>query len=342
MATRLNRFEMPKRVVKDDATATQTFGRYTAEPFEIGYARTLGNSLRRVLLSSIEGVAISAVRIEGAPHEFMALPGVVEDVTDIILALKKVVLRCYSRSLPPIRIQRKGPCTVTAADLAADSSVEVLNPHHPIATIGPDGELDMTLYLTVGRGFCPAEWDEGEQQDIGIIPIDRLYSPVTRVNFTVGNTRVGQRTDYESLLLEITTDGRVSADAALTSAAAILRHQLDVFVDYDKDVVEYEVIEGEDEALREELAHKLNMSVNEIELSVRAANCLNNANITTVGELAMKTEADMLKYRNFGKKSLNEIRDKLNELGLGLGFEFDHSLLKQPPAEATSPEESNT
>ncbi len=331
MPIRLSRFEMPKRVVKDEASATPTFGRYTAEPFEIGYARTIGNSLRRVLLSSIEGVAISAVRIENAPHEFMSLPGVVEDVTDIILALKKVTLRSYSRSLPSIHVKRKGPCTVTAADFAVDNSIEVLNPHYPIATVGPDGELDMEIFLSVGRGFCPAEWEEGAQQDIGVIPIDRIYSPVTRVNFTVGNTRVGQRTDYESLVIEITTDGRTTADAALTAAAAILRHQLDVFVDYDKDVVEFEDNEGIADAEREDFVRKINMSVNEIELSVRAANCLNNANITTVGELALKTEADMLKYRNFGKKSLNEIKDKLHELGLYLGYKFDPSLLEQPP-----------
>jgi DNA-directed RNA polymerase subunit alpha len=322
---------MPKRVLKDESTAAPTFGRYTAEPFEIGYARTIGNSLRRVLLSSIEGVAISAVRIQHAPHEFMAIPGVVEDVTDIILALKKVVLRSFTRSLPVIHIKRKGPCAVTAADLAQESNIEVLNPHHPIATVGPDGELDMEVFLSVGRGFCPAEWEEGAQQEIGIIPIDRIYSPVTRVNFTVGNTRVGHRTDYESLTLEITTDGRVTADTALTAAAAILRHQLDVFVEYDEGQEEVEEAAGGEDAKREELAYKLNMSVNEIELSVRAANCLNNANISTVGELVMKTEADMLKYRNFGKKSLNEIKDKLEELGMHLGFEFDPALLEHPP-----------
>jgi DNA-directed RNA polymerase subunit alpha len=258
----------------------------------------------------------------------MPLPGVVEDVTDIILALKKVIVKAYTRNPGSIHVKRKGPCTVTAADFAVDSSVEVLNPHHPIATVGPDGVLDMEVFLSVGRGFCPAEWEEGTQQEIGTIPIDRVYSPVTRVNFSVGNTRVGQRTDYESLVLEITTDGRVTADAALTAAAAILRHQLDVFVDYDKDVVEFEDTEGSADQEREELARKLNMSVNEIELSVRAANCLNNANITTVGELAQKTEADMLKYRNFGKKSLNEIKDKLHELGLYLGFKFDPALLE--------------
>jgi len=321
---------MPKHVVKDEKNTTLTFGRYTAEPFEIGYARTIGNSLRRVLLSSIEGAAISAVKIHGAPHEFMALPGVAEDVTDIILALKKVIVKTYNRTPAPVILKKKGPCTVTAEDLMAEGNVEVLNKNHIIATLGEGASLDMEVFISVGRGFCPAEWEGGKQQDIGIIPIDRSYSPVTRVNFTIDeNTRVGQRADYESLQLEITTDGRVSADTALTTAAAILRHHLDVFVDYDKDIVEFEDSSGSGDSEREELARKLNMSVNEIELSVRAANCLNNANITTVGELIMKTEADMLKYRNFGRKSLNEIKDKLHEFGLGLGFKFDHSLIQQ-------------
>ena len=187
----------------------------------------------------------------------------------------------------------------------------------------------MDLYFSIGRGFCPAEWEEGKQQEIGIIPIDRIYSPVTRVNFDVGNTRVGQHTDYEKLTLEITTDGRIDPDEALVAAAAIMRHHLDVFVDFNKDVVEDEIVSESEEDQREALIRKLNMSVNEIELSVRAANCLNNANITTVGELALKSEAEMLKYRNFGKKSLNEIKDKLKEMGLDLGFKFDPELLEK-------------
>lgn len=329
MPIRLNRFEMPKRVVKDEASATPKFGRYIAEPFEIGYARTIGNSLRRVLLSSIEGVAVSAVRIQGASHEFCALPGVAEDVTAIILALKKVLVKAYTRTPPVISIKRKGPCVITAGDLGTDNSIEILNPDYPIATVNADGVFEMDLFLSIGRGFCPAEWEEGKQQEIGIIPIDRIYSPVTRVNFDVANTRVGQHTDYEKLTLEITTDGRIDPDEALVAAAAIMRHHLDVFVDFNQDVVEDEVAPESEEDQREALIRKLNMSVNEIELSVRAANCLNNANITTVGELAQKSEAEMLKYRNFGKKSLNEIKDKLKEMGLGLGFKFDPELLEK-------------
>ena len=329
MPIRLNRFEMPKRVVKDDASATPKFGRYIAEPFEIGYARTIGNSLRRVLLSSIEGVAVSAVRIQGANHEFCALPGVTEDVTTIILALKKVLIKAYTRTPPCISIKRTGPCVITAGDLATDNSIEVLNPHHHIATVNADGTFEMDVYLSIGRGFCPAEWEEGKQQEIGLIPIDRIYSPVTRVNFDVMNTRVGQHTDYEKLTIEVTTDGRIEPDEALVAAAAIMRHHLDVFVDFNKDVIDDDEAPESEEDQRDSLARKLNMSVNEIELSVRAANCLNNANITTVGQLAQRTEAEMLKYRNFGKKSLNEIKDKLTEMGLCLGYKFDPELLEK-------------
>lgn len=328
MSIRLSRFEMPKRVVKDETTANPKYARFVAEPFEIGYARTIGNSLRRVLLSSIEGVAITSVRIKGANHEFCALPGVTEDVTDIILNLKRVLIKCHGRTPPRLSLRRKGPCTVTAGDFEVESSVQILNPTQPIATVDVDGELDMEVEIRVGRGFHPAEWNKTADQEIGLIPIDSIFSPVTRVNFGVEHTRVGQRTDYEKLVVDVWTDGRVSPDEALKTAAAILRHHMDVFVDYSEEVVEFEESERRVDEERDRLRRILAMSVNEIELSVRAANCLNNANITTVGELAGKTEADMLKYRNFGKKSLNEIKDKLHELGLSLGFKIDPELLE--------------
>ena len=331
MPIRLSRFEMPKRVVKEETGANASYSRFVAEPFEVGYARTLGNSLRRVLLSSIEGVAITSVRIKGAPHEFCALPGVREDVTDIILNLKRVLLKSYTRAPRWIALRRKGPCDITAADFEVDNSIEVLNPTLPIATVGADGELDMEVEIRTGRGFFPAEWNKEADQEIGRIPIDSIFSPVTRVNFAVENTRVGQRTDYEKLILDVWTDGRVAPDDALKTAAAILRHHLDVFVDYSEEIVEFEEAERKVDEERDRLRKILNMSVNEIELSVRAANCLNNANITSVGELASKTEADMLKYRNFGKKSLNEIKEKLVELGLCLGFKFDADLLESRP-----------
>jgi len=300
------------------------------EPFEVGYGRTLGNSIRRVLLSSIEGAAITSVRMAGVKHEFCSIPGVVEDVMDVVLNLKKVLLKSYVREIPPLRIQVKGPCDVTAGDIQQDNSVEILNPDFHIATLAGDAKLDMELEAHIGRGFCPAEWNKKPDQEIGRIPLDASFSPVTRVNFTTENTRVGQRTDYDKLILEIWTDGRVTPENALTMSAAILRHHLDVFVNYDEDVVEFEETEKQIDAQREELRRKLNMSVNEIELSVRAANCLNNANITTVGELAQKTEVEMLKYRNFGKKSLNEIKGKLAGLELTLGMSFDPDLIEKP------------
>ncbi len=333
MPIRLSRFEMPKRVVKDEDSATETYAEFVAEPFEVGYGRTIGNSLRRVLLSSIEGAAITSVRISGAEHEFCCIDGVVEDVTDIILNLKKILLKTYVREPRMLRVKAKGPGVIKAGDIETDGTVEILNPDHHVATLSDGSKLEMELEVRIGRGFCPAAWNKREEHEVDRIPIDAIFSPVTRVNFATDHTRVGQRTDYDRLVLEVWTDGRVSPDDALTMASAILRHHLDVFVNYDKDIVEFEESEKKVDAERQELRRKLNMSVNEIELSVRAANCLNNANITTVGELAQKTEADMLKYRNFGKKSLNEIKGKLAELGLALGMTLDASLMTVPAAE---------
>lgn len=324
---------MPKRVIKNEDTSTGRYAQFVAEPFEVGYGRTIGNSLRRVLLSSIEGAAITSVKIKGAEHEFCCIPNVVEDVTDIVLNLKKVLLKTFVREPGRIRLSVKGPCSVTASDLETDGSIEVLNPDHHIATLSEGGRLEAEIEVRVGRGFCPSEFNKKEEGEIGVIPIDSIFSPVTRVNFDIEDIRVGQRTDYDKLLLEIWTDGRVSPDEALTMAAAILRHHLDVFVNYDQDIVEFEETEKKIDAEREELRRKLKMSVNEIELSVRAANCLNNANITTVGELAQKTESDMLKYRNFGKKSLNEIKAKLTDLGLGLGMTFEPDVLEEDSPE---------
>ena len=329
MPIRLSRFEMPQNVQIDEATKTATYTRFTAEPFEIGYARTIGNSLRRVLLSSIEGAAISSVKIKDVKHEFSTIKGCTEDVTDIILNLKRVLLKTYSREAQTITLKAKGPCTVTAGDFAKDNNVEVLNPRQEICTLDIDGSLDMECDVRTGRGFCLAEGNKKPDQEIGKIAIDSIFSPVTRVNFLVENTRVGQRTDYEKLVLDVWTDGRIDPEEALKTAGAVLRRHLDVFVDYaGEQTLEFEDNEAKDANEREKLRKLLNMSVNEIELSVRAANCLNNANIATVGELASKTEADMLKYRNFGKKSLTEIKEKLISLGLSLGYKFDADLLE--------------
>ncbi|HMO50889.1 MAG TPA: DNA-directed RNA polymerase subunit alpha [Kiritimatiellia bacterium] len=328
MPRRLARFEMPKRIVKDESEAAENFGRFIAEPFEAGYGRTIGNSLRRVLLSSLEGAAITTVKIEGAMHEFCSLPGVVEDVTEIILNLKKVLLKLYSRDARKVTINVTGPGEVTAGDIKTDGSVEVLNPDQHICTLDADGKFSAELEVRIGRGYCQADWNKKPEQEIGLIPIDSLFSPVRRVAYAVESTRVGRRTDYDKLIMDIWTDGRATPEEALTMSAAILRHHLDVFVSLDRDLVEFEENVQQVDAEREDLRKKLLMSVNEIELSVRAANCLNNANITTVGELAQKSESEMLKYRNFGKKSLNEIKAKLEELGLGLGMTLDADLLR--------------
>jgi len=326
MTVRLGRFEMPKVAVKDESTATSTYARFIAEPFESGYARTIGNSLRRVLLSSLEGAAISSVKIEGAFHEFCAVSGIVEDVTDVVLNLKKVLLKMHCRDPRKVRINVQGPCEVRAGNIETDHQVEVVNPNHYICTLAPDGKFVAEFEIMLGRGFSAAE-SKGKSQEIGVIPIDCIFSPVRRVNFTVENVRVGRRTDYEKLILDIWTDERLSPDDAMVRAAMILRHHLDVFVNYQEEAIEFEKTEKIIDHDREELRRKLNMSVNEIELSVRAANCLNNANILTVGELAQKQESEMLKYRNFGKKSLEEIKEKLRELGLSLGMKIDADLL---------------
>jgi len=327
MTVKIGRFEMPKMVVKDEQSATSMYAKFIAEPFESGYGYTIGNSLRRVLLSSLEGAAVSAIKIEGVFHEFCAIPGVVEDVTDIILNLKKVLFRMYTREPRRVTIKMRGPGEITAANIQTDQTVEILNPAHYIATLSEDGKFEAEMEVSLGRGFKAAEWKEDKEQEIGIIPVDCIFSPVQRVNFSVENTRVGRRTDYEKMIMEIWTDERITPDDALVQAASILRHHLDVFVNYDEDLLEFEQRERIIDRDHEEMRKKLNMSVNEIELSVRAANCLNNANILTVGELIQKTEPEMLKYRNFGKKSLQEIVDKLRELGLSLNMKVDPELL---------------
>jgi DNA-directed RNA polymerase subunit alpha len=329
---------MPKSLSKDEATATDTYTKFIAEPFEAGYGHTIGNSLRRVLLSSLEGTAITTVRIEGAPHEFCTLPGVVEDVTDIILNLKKIKFKAVdheTRTLS-LSVNKEGP--VTAGDITTVQGVEVVNPEQLICTLDKKQRFEAELTVRLGRGFATGEENKRGDLPIGVIPVDSIFSPVTRVKYATENTRVGQRTDYDKLILEIWTDGRITPEDALLQASSILRHHLDVFVHFDDSQVEFDETPEEVSEENTRLKKLLNMSVNEIELSVRAANCLNNANITTVGQLAMKTEAEMLKYRNFGKKSLNEIKDKLQALGLTLGMKFDGGLVEPvaPDLDASS------
>ncbi|MFL6536590.1 MAG: DNA-directed RNA polymerase subunit alpha [Chthoniobacterales bacterium] len=336
MPVRYGRFEMPKTLTKDESTATDTYAKFTAEPFEAGYGHTVGNSLRRVLLSSLEGAAITSIKITGAQHEFATLPNVVEDVTDIVLNLKRIKFTSNDGHEPrklALSVNKEGE--VTAKDIQLVQGYEVLNPDQLICTIDKKHKFDAELEVRVGRGFATGDENKRADQAIGVIPIDSIFSPVTRVKYAVENTRVGQRTDYDKLILEVWTDGRLTPDDALLQASAILRHHLDVFVNFNEDVIEFDETPAGVSEENMKLKKLLNMSVNEIELSVRAANCLNNANITTVGQLAQKSEAEMLKYRNFGKKSLNEIKDKLQQLGLGLGQKFEPGLIDAPLAAVT-------
>jgi DNA-directed RNA polymerase subunit alpha len=330
MPVRLGRFEMPKSLSKDEATATEIYAKFAAEPFEAGYGHTIGNSLRRVLLSSLEGAAITSVRITGAQHEFASLTGVVEDVTDIVLNLKKIKFKAVDHEPRTVTINVNKEGQVTAGDIQTIQGIEVLNTNQIICTLDKKQKFEAEFDVRVGRGFFSGDENKRPDMSIGVIPIDSIFSPVIRVKYSVENTRVGQRTDYDKLILEIWTDGRITPDDALLQASAILRHHLDVFVNYDDSQVEFDETPEEVSQENTRLKKLLNMSVNEIELSVRAANCLNNANITTVGQLAMKTEAEMLKYRNFGKKSLNEIKEKLQQLGLSLGMKFESGLVEPP------------
>ncbi|MFA5056611.1 MAG: DNA-directed RNA polymerase subunit alpha [Opitutaceae bacterium] len=327
MPKRLGKFELPNKLTKVEEGSSPTYAKFIAEPFEAGYGHTIGNSLRRVLLSSIEGAAISSIKIENVQHEFQSIEGVVEDVTDIVLNLKKILI--ISQKREPVRLNikagREGP--VTAADIQADAAIQIVNPDQLICTLDKNRPFEAEIEIKTGRGYCPGENNKKEEQPIGVIPIDSLFSPVRLVRYTVENTRVGQITDYDKLILEIWTDGRITPDDALKQSASILKHHLDVFDRVSEEHYEFESQQSTVSEEENKLRKLLNMSVNEIELSVRAANCLNNANITTVGELAMKTEQEMLKYRNFGKKSLNEIKEKLEALGLSLGMKFDERLL---------------
>ena len=329
MAKRLGKFELPKRLVKDESSATPTYAMYVAEPFETGFGHTIGNALRRVLLSSIEGAAISSIRIDGVDHEFQSIDGVVEDVTDIVLNLKKIKVKSKSANRDTkrlmINVEKEG--AVTAADIQEDADIEIVNPDQVICTLDSKRRFVAEVEIACGRGWRPADENKYEDQPIGVIPVDSLFSPIELVKYSVDATRVGQMTDFDKLTLEIWTDGRITPDEALKDAAVILKHHIDVFDKVNEQEIEFETVGKEVSEEQNRLRKLLNMSVNEIELSVRAANCLNNANITTVGELAMKSEQEMLKYRNFGKKSLNEIKSKLEQLGLSLGMKIDERLI---------------
>lgn len=327
MTKRLGKFELPKRLTKVENKEAENCAIFIAEPFESGYGHTIGNSLRRVLLSSIEGAAISSVKIEGVRHEFQSIDGVVEDTTSIILNLKKVLIKSRTKDLIHLTIKTNKEGVVRASDICKNNKIEIINPNQIICTLSKERYFYAELTVRTGRGYCQSDDNKSEIQAIGVISIDSLFSPVQLVKYSVENTRVGQMTDYDKLIFEVTTDGRITPDEAIYEASIVLKHHLDVFLSNSTEQIEFETEKKEISEEQNRLKKLLNMSVNEIELSVRAANCLNNANITTVGELTIKSEYEMLKYRNFGKKSLNEIKKKLEQLGLSLGVKTNDRLI---------------
>jgi DNA-directed RNA polymerase subunit alpha len=311
----------PRGITIEQETLTDFYGKFTCEPLERGYGITLGNSLRRVLLGSLQGAAITAIRIEGALHEFTTIGDVVEDVTDIVLNLKEVVLKAANAKTYTIRIDKEGPGPVHARDVSLVDGLQVLNPDHLIATLDKKGPLAMELTVNVGRGYVPAERNKTATMSIGTIPIDALYSPIRKVNYTVTNARVGQQTDFDKLTLEVWTNGSVKPQDAVAYAAKILKEQLTIFINFEEtEETSYHAMGSEEEPLNENLFR----SVDELELSVRSANCLQNANITLIGELVQRTEQDMLKTKNFGRKSLKEIKEILQNMGLSLGMKIDN------------------
>lgn len=312
----------PKKLQVDAETYTQIYGKFFAEPLERGFGTTLGNSLRRMLLSSLQGAAIASVRIKGVLHEFSSVPCVTEDVTDIILNLKGVRLKLHGTEPKTVRIIHKGEGLVKAGDIITDPNVEILNPDQHIATCSKDANLEMEMVVKIGKGYVPADRNRDEKAPVGTIPIDSIFSPIQKVNFVVTNARVGQMTDYDKLILEVWTDGSVKPDDAISYAAKIMKDQLSIFINFDEtaEVVEEAEVEEEKEKINENLYR----SVEELELSVRSANCLKNAGIKLIGELVSRTEAEMLKTQNFGRKSLNEIKDVLAEMGLTLGMQLEN------------------
>jgi DNA-directed RNA polymerase subunit alpha len=303
-------------------TLTPTYGRFTAEPFERGFGITIGNSLRRILLSSLQGGAITSMKIDGVLHEFSTIPGTKEDVTEIILNLKEVRLKLHTEGPKTIRVKAEGPKVLKAGDIITGDAVEILNPDHYIATLSRDGKLSMEMVVKMGRGYISAERNKEEGQPIGTIPMDAIFSPVKKVNYTVTNARVGQITDYDKLILEVWTDGSLNPEEAVAHAAKILKDQLSIFITFEEE--EEEVSYPEDEEEKEAFNENLLRSVDELELSVRSANCLKHANIKLIGDLVQRTEAEILATKNFGRKSLNEIKEILTEMGLSLGMKLDH------------------
>lgn len=320
-------FQLPKRLECDEASYTNTYGKFIAAPFERGYGVTLGNSLRRVLLSSIEGSAVTWIKIDGADHEFSTLPGVLEDLEQIILNIKNLVLISHSKIPKSIFIKKNASGPITAADISADETIEVCTPKIHIATLTGNKKFSMEMEVCRGRGYLPAEHNRKEGQPVGVIPVDSIFSPVKKVNYNIENTRVGQRMDYEKLVLEIYTNAGIAPKDALLYASNIMQRHLDVFVNYGQLPEEEQELELSKEEI--ELYEKLKLPISELELSVRSSNCLKEAGIKIIAELVAKTEEQLLSYKNFGKKSLNEIRELLIGMGLTLNMKIDQEKLKQ-------------
>lgn len=322
-------FQLPKRLECDESSYTNTYGKFSAAPFERGYGVTLGNSLRRILLSSIEGAAIISIKVSDAQHEFSTIPGVMEDLPEIILNIKSLILKSHSKVPKTIYIRKSGKGEVKAKDIETDETIEILNPDHHIATLVKDAKFNLEMEVARGRGYVASELNKKEEKIIGTIPIDSVFTPIKKVNFAVQNTRVGQRTDYDKLILEVWTNGAITPKDALLYASNILQRHLDIFVNFGQlpeDVLEEPEMSGEETALYE----KLRLPISELELSVRSSNCLRDADIKTIADLVKKPQEEMLAFKNFGKKSLTEIEDLLSGMGLKLGMNIDTKKLKEP------------
>ncbi len=318
---KLKNFQMPKGVTIEEKSVTDSYSKFVVEPLERGFGTTIGNSIRRVLLSSLPGAAVVGVRIDGVAHEFSTMPNVVEDVAEIILNLKGLRLLLHSEDPKSLMLEAEGKGDVTALDIQTDIDVEILNPNLHIASLDEGGQLRMEIHVDTGRGYVIAEQNKLPDQPIGVIPMDAMFSPVTRVNFQVENTRIGQRTDYDRLVLEIWTDASVSPQDSLSTAAQILRNHLQLFISIDDNLVSEE--EDEVDEKFEEIRKMLRMNVEELELSVRSSNCLRAADIKTLADLVQKSETEMLKYRNFGRKSLTELSQILLEMNLSFGMDIE-------------------
>jgi DNA-directed RNA polymerase subunit alpha len=331
MRIRWRGLELPNRVVSDRTTLTDTYGKFSVEPFERGFGTTVGNSLRRILLSSLEGSAVTRVKLQGVQHEITTIPGVVEDVTDIILNIKSLVVKNQSEETKTIRIARHDRGVVKGADIEADDSIQIVNPEHIIATLTDDVPFVVEMTVENGRGYRTADENAGKEREVGIIPVDSSFSPVVRVKYEIEDTRVGQRTNYDKLVIEIWTNGTVNPQMALVEGAKIMRKHLNPFIQYAEPGPEISIDEVPqpqvvDATVDTELERKLNMSLAELELSVRATNCLESEGITTVRDLVIRTDEELLEVRNFGETTLKEVKQKLQERGLHLGMKLPTSL----------------